>query len=889
MGATIVPPARAILSALLDDLLDADEAARSARLQQIRSESEALANELQRLLAQETAIHRARFLEGSALDAMHGATAALAGTVIGRYTLDRPLGAGGMSSVWLAHRSDGRFEGEAAVKFLDLALLGRGGAERFHREGSALARLAHPNLARLLDAGVTAGGQPFLVLEYVDGQPIDRWCNERALGMRARVQLMQQVMHAVAHAHRNLVLHRDIKPGNILVTADGQVKLLDFGIAKLLGDATRPARQTELTQHAGRAFTPDYAAPEQVQGADVTTATDVYALGVLLYTLLGGAHPTAKPTHTPVDRLRAVVETVPQRLSEVAEHERGALRGDLDNIVGKALKKDPGERYATVDAFADDLRRYLHHEPVSARADSLAYRAAKFARRHRIVVGAALTVALAVVAGVMGTVWQAVESARQRDRALVQLQRAETAAGFVTVMLYNTWGPEERITLGEFLVRSEELALRSLENQPEQQAVVLDSLGSYYFSLGDLTRAEPLLRRATSILPPSADVSLRARVECNHALVIGQQGGADAARKVIGHWVAQVDLEPEVAARCAMYGAQLAWISNDAQEALRQAFDAERLLRKAPRASPVLRAELLSHLGYGYEMNNRIADADREYAAAIDAFNALGRADSAVAMVTLNNWGRVSWSAGDTKHALELIDRTIGLAGRRGATHVVPPYAASNRAAALVALGRYTEALEAAERAIVIAEKANAMEARFRAMLAKAGALSERRDFPAAESTIEAAAALARALPAGSFDPFGLTLRRARIALLRGQPAETRTLVQPLIEPPETRPKAGATLALALRLRADALTRMGEHQAALADAQAALAISQQMQGGRRHSLPTGQAWLLLARIKHDTADLAGSRADAVRAAEHLDAMLDDNHPDCLLAHRLASE
>jgi len=208
---------------------------------------------------------------------------------------------------------------------------------------------------------------------------------------------------------------------------------------------------------------------------------------------------------------------------------------------------------------------------------------------------------------------------------------------------------------------------------------------------------------------------------------------------------------------------------------------------------------------------------------------------------------------------------------------------------ALLALGRYAEALEAADLAIVIADKANALDGKFRALIAKAGALSERGDLSAAELTIEDAAALANVLPAGSFDAYGLTLRRARVALLRGQPAAARDFVQSLLEPPEARPKANSTLAGALRLRADALNQLGERQAALRDGQAALTISQQLQGGRRYSLPTGQTWLLLARIKRDAGDLPASRADAARAGEHLDAMLDDGHRDRQLAHTLAAE
>jgi len=227
--------------------------------------------------------------------------ASMAGQTVGSYTVERELGQGGMGSVWLARRTDGRFEGFVAIKFLNAGLTARGGPERFAREGSILARLAHPNIARLLDAGVAGGGsQPYLVLEYIDGLPIDRYCEARALDLAARVRLFLDVLAAVAHAHNRLILHRDLKPSNILVTAAGEVKLLDFGIAKLLDDATVPAAATELTQMAGRAFTLQYAAPEQLQGGDVATATDVYALGVLLYVLLGGVHPTTGSTTAPL-------------------------------------------------------------------------------------------------------------------------------------------------------------------------------------------------------------------------------------------------------------------------------------------------------------------------------------------------------------------------------------------------------------------------------------------------------------------------------------------------------------------------------------------------------------------------------------------------------------
>jgi eukaryotic-like serine/threonine-protein kinase len=383
----------ATLSPLLDEFLELDAAGRDARLAQCRAADPRLADELAQLLAEEPALDDEAFLEGAAPGVPPQTPPTLAGQRFGAYTLVEPIGAGGMGSVWRAQRSDGRFESDVAVKLLNLALAAKGGAERFAREAQVLARLSHPNIAHMIDAGVGDGGQPFIVLEHVQGEPIDRHCDLRRLDIEARVRLLLQVMAAVLHAHGRLVLHRDLKPGNILVTAEGNIKLLDFGIAKLLGDETAAAPPTALTQLAGRAFTPEFAAPEQVQGGEVTAATDVYALGVLMYVLLSGAHPTARPTDTPVDRLRSVVETEPQRLSEAAQREQPrrseALRGDLDNIAAKALKKAPAERYASVAGFAADLQRWLADEPVSASADTWRYRdrclvdGGQPGRRHR--------------------------------------------------------------------------------------------------------------------------------------------------------------------------------------------------------------------------------------------------------------------------------------------------------------------------------------------------------------------------------------------------------------------------------------------------------------------------------------------------------------------------
>lgn len=416
-----------VLSPLLDELLDLDADGRAQRLQALAAEDAELAGELRALLAKEEVLSHQGFMGRPVAEALNLAPQAsiVEGMTLGPYRLEKELGQGGMGTVWTALRADGRFDGRVAVKFLKSGLLAGGDTGRFAREGQILARLSHPHIARLLDAGVVEG-QPYLVLEYVDGDPIDVHCRERGLGVQARVRLFLDVLAAVGHAHARLILHRDLKPSNILVTREGDVKLLDFGIAKLLDDATTGAGSTELTQLAGHAYTPQYAAPEQVQQTEVTTATDVYALGVLLYQLLGGGHPTAADTQMRLDQLKAVVEHVPRRLSDAAAQgddpqlapAARLLRGDLDTIVAKALKKPAAERYPNAQALADDLQRWLAHEPISARPDSRLYVIGRFVRRHRWAVAAGTTALLALMS-------LTVVSALQARRAEAAEQRAE--------------------------------------------------------------------------------------------------------------------------------------------------------------------------------------------------------------------------------------------------------------------------------------------------------------------------------------------------------------------------------------------------------------------------------------------------------------------------------
>ena len=439
----------------------------------------------------------------------------LAGVTLGGYTLVSPIDQGGMGSVWLAERSDGRFKGNAAVKLLNASLLGREGEARFRREGTVLAKLTHPHIARLVDAGVSRAGQPYLVLEYVDGQHIDRFCDDQRLGIEERIRLFLDVQAAVAHAHANLIVHRDLKPSNVLVTRDGQVKLLDFGIAKLLGD---DEAMSMLTREGGVALTPKYAAPEQVTAGQITTATDVYTLGVLLFELLTGHHPTGLAAGSPIEFVKAITVGKTMRLSAAAlsENTRIAaeraeqrattpdrlhrlLRGDLETIVAKALKSNPAERYASVAEFAEDLRRVLEHKPITARPDTLRYRATKFVQRHWRPLAAAVA-ALALLVAVVVFYTQRLQT--ERDRARYEADKATRISALLTDLLrgadpFRTPDNTEP-TVQSLLDRGATRAATELADRPDLQTEMFALIGRTFERMGRRDKALPLLEQAVA-------------------------------------------------------------------------------------------------------------------------------------------------------------------------------------------------------------------------------------------------------------------------------------------------------------------------------------------------------------------------------------------------------
>ena len=461
----------------------------------------------------ETASDRAAALVETAVEAPTGERH------IGPYHLLLEVGRGGMGVVYLALRSQEDFVQRVAVKIMRKGRLSEAALRRFQRERQILASMEQPGVAKLLDGGVSEEGEPYLVMEYVEGEAITTYCDRLKLGIEERLRLVIDVCQTVQYAHRNLVVHRDIKPSNILVTESGTTKLLDFGIAKLL---TTGAETEDLTREGQSVLTPDYAAPEQVRGEAIGTTTDVYALGVLLFRLLTGRRPYPIPSHDPKHLLYAICETAPQLPSAaigdeklaIAEREgnpseveiakrrgltpaglRRRLTGDLDTVVLKALPKEPERRYATALALSDDLQRHLDGLPVSARPDTLRYRASKFVRRHRLAVIAAAVIGLSLAGGLAGTAWQASVAARERDlarREVISAKQARDEAQDVVGFLTDLFAESSPDATRDAIPGARALLERRLSSQPLPRARMMHGIAKVYNNLGLYDEARTL-------------------------------------------------------------------------------------------------------------------------------------------------------------------------------------------------------------------------------------------------------------------------------------------------------------------------------------------------------------------------------------------------------------
>jgi eukaryotic-like serine/threonine-protein kinase len=886
------------LSSQLDRALDLDPDERERWLHDLAVSQPLIVAALRNLLAERDALDACGFLQQppqAIADLTKRHRSSLAGKQIGAYTVERMIGRGGMGEVWLASRSDGRFEGRFAIKFLDRLIARPRVADRFRHEGRLLARLGHPNIARLLDAGSTEDGHQFLVLEYVDGERIDHYCASQSLGVEARVRLFLDAVAAVAHAHSQLIIHRDLKPSNVLVTRDGVVKLLDFGIAKLV-DPERASEGATMTRAEEIVLTPEYAAPEQLLGDVPSTATDVYQLGMLLYVLLTGGHPLHL-AGSRVERIKAALDGRLPRASRFAAS--GALqkelRGDLDAILAQALQINPADRYQTAAALRDELARYLTRAPVDARRGVAFYATRRFIRRHWFSVVTSATAVVALFTTLVFALSQADVAATERDRAFALATRNAAVTEFLGVLITEAAEGGKPITVNDMLARSERLALADASGSPENRAAVLAMIASRYGSLGDDVKAALLLENALALIDKSTDQQLISKLTCAHALSIGSLGRVNEAVLSIERELRRLQSDPENAAYCLLYRAFIADSDGDAVHAMRYSTEALAKFRAAPRRAAGDEGLFLGAVGFGYHLNRRNVEADEYYRRALQNYAELGRDGGPDAIAVRNNWAVVFDDAGVPRRALEIYDETLRAFTERNPDGQPPAYLIGNRARALERVGRRREAEDAYNLAFDLAGRQHNVLGQIYCLLGLAATAQESGDDAASAAYLDRAGTLMDPRAPGENPP-----RMSRALVVSRLPAQaTVALIQGRLDIVAGRFGAAriqlgraiadgtpAVVTSATWAIAEMQLRTGDAKGAEENARRALAQSIAMQGGLPYSTNTGQSYLKLSRALHQLGKLEQARAAHASAIEHFSHTVDEEHPLFVLARQL---
>jgi len=892
-------------SPYLDTALDLPPHERAAWLTAIRGEDPGLADLVEGWLATCEALEQDGFLDGAA--AVEPARSALAGLQLGGYRLVEPIGHGGMGSVWLAERTDGRYEGRVAVKLLNASLVGRAGEERFAREGRIVARLAHPQIAHLIDAGASPIGQPYLVLEYVDGDPIDHYCDAQQLPVDGRVRLFLDVLTPVAHAHAKLVVHRDLKPSNVLVTADGQVKLLDFGIAHLLesqGEGVQP-----LTREGESVLTPAYAAPEQVNGGEVTTSTDVYALGVLLYLLLAGRHPLEPDLEQPATLLRAIVETDAPRLSErvvdddprlsgapraiaaargtTPERLRQTLRGDLDTIVATALKKAPGERYPSVTAMADDLRRFLAHEPISARADSRAYRLRKLVRRNRVAAALAAAAVIALAGGVVGTASQAARATAERDFALRQLARAESVNDLNAFLLSDAAPHGKPFTAGELLAEAERLLERQSGGAADEVTIEsLVSIGQQYVSQDEDDNARRVLGRAYDLSKslPETSAATRAKAACAYAGALARGPDLTRAQTLIIEALAEMPTDRAFVLDRVFCELRAGGVAREAGESLADIAHtrtAERLVAASGLGSDLLKLTVAMDVAEAYRMAGRHVEASAAFSAAYDRMVVMGRDRTEKTGTLLNNWGLARYLLGHPQEAERLFRRAVDIGSADASGASVSPMLLTNLARPVLELGRVEEAIQVAERADAEASRVGDNVVHVQSMLLLATAYREHGNLARAAALLAEFERVQRerGVPAGHVAYAALSSEQALLAQARGDLDAATAAADRAVAIAEASDQGRDMLARSLVRRANLALARGQPEAAVADARRGLALElEKVEPGSVTSV-MGRAYLSLGAALSAAGAAAEANTALLEARRHLEGSVGAAHAD----------
>ena len=805
----------------------------------------------------------------------------MTGDRIGQYRVLRTLGVGGMGEVYLAERADAEFEQQVAIKVVHGGSLARGIQSRLKIERQILAQLDHPNIAHLLDGGSLPDGTAYIVMEYVDGIPIDAFCDSNRLDVATRLKLFQTVCIAVHYAHQNLIVHRDLKPSNILVTAAGVPKLLDFGIAKLL-DHRQAMHHTLAVTHADiRVMTPDHASPEQVRGQAITTSSDVYVLGVLLYKLLTGTGPFVIPSMRLTDIERAICEKDPPlpshsintedsatlSIAEARNTTAGRLRrtlgGDLDNIVLMAMRKEPERRYSSSQQMAGDIQRYLEGKPVIARRDTMSYRTIKFISRHWLPVTAGASAVLLTLAFAATTYVQSLRIAAERDRAAEQRvmaererARAEEVSSFL-VNLFKLSDPQEnrgnQVTARELLDSGAKRLQAGLQDQPATKAALLSTVGAVYDSLGQYKEALPILTESLTLQPQSRDKSrIETLLELGRARTgAGDLSGAEAPLQEALH------LSQGFGAASQESGRSL-WALGVLRYQQGRFVDAKRLYNRsldileAASAPPTDVSALLDDLAQVYVAQQQWALAKQTYERALEVDRRVLGDDHPRVAERLNNLAIVAQNLGDLKLAETLFRDAIRRHERAyGDQHPDTGTVRGNYGLLLQREGRLAEAEPLLRNALDVQLKLygpdNYNVAYARVSLAML--LHDQGNLGAAESEFrEALAVYDKSLPANHQYRAALLMHFARLLVDRGKFAEALAMSEQSVNIwNATSPALSPYTAQAHAIHAYALAHLGKPREAAEELDAALPVLLKARGADDPVVRRAQNWLKAVR------------------------------------------
>ena len=880
------------LYALLDQALELPRAEREPWLATLAGDDADLVPRLRRMLAHagietDAFMRRPAAAQVQALDE-GGPKADMPGDLVGPYRLIEPLGHGGMATVWLAERDDATLQRRVALK-LPRVDWSAALAARMARERDLLAALEHPHIARLYDAGITPQGRPWLAMERIEGETIDLHALTHGLGVKAVVRLALQVCDALAHAHARLIVHRDLKPANILVTPQGQVRLVDFGVGKLLhGDDADVHQQQQqrlhqpLTQQHGGALTLDYASPEQVAGEAVTVATDIYSLGVVLYELLVGERPHHVERRSAAALEQAILTgDVPLASTRCGDAARAhALRGDLDAVIAKALARRPSRRYATIESMAADLGAYLAGRPVQAQPPTWRYRSMKFVRRHRGKLAGATLVLAALLAGLGTTAWQAQRAERERDRARDELRFAEASDELLRTVLWE--GATRPSGTHELLLRTERQLRQGYRDAPELRARLQLLLSDLLRESGDREAAQQVLNRARVSARGESGMSVRdervaAKIECQQAMLIALRGQAPEAEALFARTLAGLGAptpaNEDARLHCHAQGALMYGLVGDLPKMRAQAQAGLAIIGLAPRpGQQMLAVTLEGKLAEAMAREGDLRAAVERLERLLEQLENVGLGGSRAVAELTRLLASHQRGSGQPLPALMVIERLLSRPDNRA---LDDPRLRQIQGQLLGRLGRLGEARDALTKALRHFEASG--DAREQASvrlsiawLSCTGGADTRECEPDLKAAEQQIGLLYQRSPSATAAP---DLQRAYAAMAEQRASDARSHAAATLSKLGAIAQPGLMRVQAMSILARAEQRLGQAASARETARHAIDEARAALGGVAHADFVGHALVAQGEVLIGQGDHAAARAALEEALTHFDATL----------------